>query len=236
MPQEVNSDPTTMFSAGYGHGTSVAGLILQVAPKATILPIRVLDSNGGGNTASVVSAIAQAVNDGANVINLSLGGTNHSGSIYKAIKNAASRGVAVICASGNTGNTKVIYPAADATGTDSMGDGSVSVGSINLKGHKSEFSTYGNGLELTAPGESLVSAFPGNRYSKVSGTSFSTPVVSGVLALALSAGVPSNNTKTVSALLQKLNDTATPPNDPLIKADKLGYGTVNAYAFLHQYR
>ena len=236
VPQEVNGDLTGKLSAGYGHGTSVASLILQVAPRATILPMRVLDSHGGGDTATVVSAIAQAVKDGANVINLSLGSLKRSSAIDAAVKNAVSKGVAVICAAGNSGTTSLIFPAATARGNDTLGNGTLSVGSITKQNRKSSFSSYGSDLELSAPGENLVTAFPDNRYNKVSGTSFATPVVSGVLALALSAGVPSTNSKTVIAMLKNFNSTATPPNDPSVAANQMGYGTINAYAFLHQYR
>ena len=236
VPQDIDGDPTSAFSAGYGHGTSVASLILQVAPRATILPLRVLDANGGGDTASVVSAMAQAVSDGANVINLSLGSLQRSVVIEKAIKNAVGKGVAVVCASGNSGDTKVLFPAATATDNDSLGNGSLSVGSVTSQGRKSAFSTYGGNLEVTAPGEGLITAFPGNRYSRVSGTSFATPVVSGVLALAISTGVSSNNSKEAITLLRNLDDTATPPTDPNYKTNQLGYGTVNAYAFISKYR
>ena len=236
VPQEVNGDLTGKLSAGYGHGTSVASLILQMAPKATILPVRVLDSNGGGDTATVVSAIAQAVKDGADVINLSLGSLKRSAAIDSAVKNAISKGVAVICAAGNSGTTSLIFPAATARGNDTLGNGTLSVGSITKQGRKSAFSSYGSNLEINAPGEDLVAAFPDNRYSKVSGTSFATPLISGVLALAISAGVPSNNSKTVIAMLQNLNSTATAPNDPSVAANLMGYGSINAYAFIHQYR
>ena len=195
-----------------------------------------LDSNGGGDTATVVSAIAQAVKDGADVINLSLGSLKRSAAIDAAVKNAVSKGVAVICAAGNSGTTSLIFPAATASGNDTLGNGTLSVGSITKQGRKSAFSAYGSDLEINAPGEDLVAAFPDNRYSKVSGTSFATPVISGVLALAISAGVPSNDSKTVIAMLQNLNSTATAPNDPSIKANLMGNGTINAYAFLHQYR
>ena len=69
-PQEVNGN-TIGYSVGYGHGTAVANIILQVAPNATILPIRVLDTNGGGDTATIITAITHARDAGAKIINLS---------------------------------------------------------------------------------------------------------------------------------------------------------------------
>ncbi len=235
-PQEVDGDATSAFSAGYGHGTSVASLILQIAPKATILPIRVLDSSGGGDTATVITAINQAVDDGANIINLSLGSKTTSAALNAAVQYAISKGVAVVCAAGNTGNTSMIYPAASAKGTTTQGSGSIGVGSVNSKFLKSKFSSYGTNLELTAPGEGLTAAFPGNRYSKVSGTSFAAPVVSGVLALGTSTRAPNTTAAQVANMLIDVTATATPPSDPSYSATLLGKGTINAYKYINEYR
>ena len=233
---EVNTGKGGKNSHGYGHGTAVASIILQVAPNATILPVRVLDSEGVGDTATIITAIDYAVDQGAKIINLSLGSPSHSSALDRAVRDAVRAGVIVVCASGNTGDTKVIYPAANAdrTGT-AQGRGSVSVGSVNSKLLKSSFSTYGDQLELTAPGEKLTTAFPGGQYSKVTGTSFAAPVVSGVLALALSTGVTTLNTSQVAAMMTNLDTTATAPSDPKYLTG-LGHGTIDAYAFIHKYR
>ena len=91
----------------------------------------------------------------------------------------------MVAASGNTGDTNVLYPASVATNTSGQGYGSVSVGSINTSYLKSSFSTYGNSLEMEAPGENIMTAFPGGSVVKATGTSLATPVVSGILALAV---------------------------------------------------
>ena len=234
-PQEVDGDTSSGFSMGYGHGTSVASLILQMAPKATILPIRVLDPTGGGDTATVVSAINYAVSKGANIINLSLGSSTPSATLDSAVQYAVSKGVAVVCAAGNTGTTSMIYPAISANGSSTQGSGSISVGSVNGKFYKSSFSSYGSNLELTAPGEGLTAAFPGSRYSKVSGTSFAAPVVSGVLALGTSTRVMNTTASQVANMLVDVDATATPPSDPNYSA-LLGKGTLNAYKYIYEYR
>ena len=135
-PQEVNG-ATSGYSEGYGHGTAVADIVLQIAPNATILPIRVLDANGNGDTATIGAAISYAADMGAKVINLSLGSNGGSSAINQAIKDVISRGVAVVAAAGNTGDTNVLYPANAAT-SSAQGYGSVSVGSINTKYLKSK--------------------------------------------------------------------------------------------------
>ncbi len=235
LPQEVNGN-TSGWSDGYGHGTATANIVLQVAPKATILPIRVLDANGDGDTSTIASAINYAVEQGARVINLSLGSTSSSSTLNTAIKNAIYKGVAVICASGNTGDTRVLYPALTAdTTNNTQGPGSVGVGSVGSNFLKSGFSTYGGNLEITAPGENIVTAFPGSQLVSVSGTSFSTPVVSGIVALALSTGLTATTSSQISGILTNLNKTATPASDPNFGWG-LGYGTVNAYSFLKTYR
>ncbi len=230
-PQEVNS-ATGGYSDGYGHGTAVADIVLQIAPNATILPIRVLDSLGNGDTATIASAISYAADMGAKVINLSLGSSSPTSSINKAIQDVISRGVAVVCAAGNTGNTSVLYPAVTADTTSAQGNGSVGVGSVNTSYLKSSFSSYGSALEMEAPGENIMTAFPGGSVVKASGTSFSTPVVSGVLALAVST----NLTSSVQSMMTNLDTTARAPSDPSLAAFNLGYGSVDAYAFIRKYR
>ena len=239
-PQEVNASTVAgTYSDGYGHGTATADLILQIAPNAIILPLRVLDGNGGGDVQTIASAISYAVSSGARVINLSLGSNLDSQAVNMAINAAAGYGVAVISASGNSGDTNVLYPAFNGYGPANVSTwqqaASVSVGSTSSNLLKSTFSTYGPHLELVAPGENLKTAFPGNNTVLATGTSFAAPVVSGAVALALSAGVVSNSKQSVGALLGNLDSTATASTDPLY-ASQLGNGAVNVYNFIHMYR
>ena len=240
-PQEVDSSAVAgTYSDGYGHGTATADLVLQIAPNATILPLRVLDGNGTGDVQTIANAISYAVTSGAKVINLSLGSSSDSSAINWAIASAVSKGVTVVVASGNTGDTNVLYPAYNAYGqltnvSSSQFNGSVSVGSVTSGLIKSSFSTYGPHLELTAPGESLKTAFPGNTTVLATGTSFAAPLVSGAVALALSTGVVNTTKFDVDAMLTNLSSTATAPTD-LLYGTQLGKGTVNVYNFVHKYR
>jgi thermitase len=171
-PQEVSG------GKGYGHGTSVAGVILQVAPNATILPIRVLEPDGTGDLDKVILAVDWAIQKGAKIINLSLG-TNMSLSSFKDILTVArSKGIAVIASSGNNGTVGVEFPAKYSAEV-------VGVGSVAATGVQSVFTSYSSELDILAPGEFIYSAYPGEQVAYSSGTSFAAPVVTGAYALAL---------------------------------------------------
>ncbi|WP_309572272.1 S8 family serine peptidase, partial [Deinococcus sp.] len=224
------SDPSLV---GYGHGTNVASILAQVAPKAKILPLRVLAPNGAGNVADVVAAINYAVSAGANVINLSVGSANSS-DVDKAVLNATSHGVYVVASSGNTGNEAVTAPARYATLGNSQATMSLSVGSVDRNDMKSSFSTYGSKLELLAPGEGMLGAAPEGLVEAWSGTSMASPIASGVLALALGELPPGQRAKWVGRIAEQLAVTADPVdavNDPLL-VDQLGRGRLNAEKFI----
>jgi thermitase len=182
VPNEVG----VLGIGAYGHGTNVASIILQIAPKAKIMPIRVLGPDGSGDVLNVASAITFAVNKGAKVINLSLGSSVASAAVTNAINAATSKGVYVISSSGNEGIQQITYPATQASAdTTTAGKFSVSVGSVNSLDEKSTFSTYGLTLEMVAPGEVVYGPVPGNRLGAWSGTSMAAPMISGTIALAL---------------------------------------------------
>ena len=209
----VDADTTPQEVSGgeaYGHGTSVASIVLQVAPKALIMPIRVLDSSGAGDTGKIASAISWAAQHGAQLINLSLGtdAANFDCAVQKEIALAIQNyGTLMVFAAGNTGDTKINYPAitvksnpnSDPTVrvcraapyklTPTLNAGvnvaSISVGSVDNFDQKSDFSSYGSKLEMLAPGENMYSPYPEDSGATWSGTSMSAPLISGSLALAL---------------------------------------------------
>jgi thermitase len=179
-PQETG----TTKDRGYGHGTGVAGIILQVAPKVTILPLRVLDSNGSGDLDNVVLAIDWAVAHGADVINLSLGSAQSQKSLTTQLAYAASQKVYVVSSAGNDGLLDgITFPAAQTYG-DGLGF-MFGIGSVNSDDILSSFTNYGAQLWGIAPGESIFSAFPGDRVASFTGTSFASPLYAGALALGL---------------------------------------------------
>ena len=180
-PQDV---PGSGNNHGYGHGTAVAGIIFQIAPKAKLMPLRVLNAEGQGDTADVIAAIDFAVAHGAKVINLSLG-TDYDKSLDNTIKSANKAGVFVVAASGNTGDKNITYPASTSVTHGLFGDMCIGVGSSDLNDKKSSFSTYGFAMDMTAIGERVASPAPGGLMGTWTGTSMAAPMVSGGFALAL---------------------------------------------------
>jgi thermitase len=162
----------------WGHGTHVAGIIVQIAPNSTILPVRVLDSNGRGDVFIVAYAIEWAVAQGADVINLSLGTAHDSEVLRKAIRDAAAAGVIVVAAVGNEGGHTLQYPAAYPE--------TLAVTAVDETNHKADFANYNDWVDIAAPGVGITSTVTGpegDGYASWSGTSMATPFVSGVAAL-----------------------------------------------------
>ena len=207
-----------------GHGTEVAGIALQIAPGAKIMPVRVLDSDGNGDVDDVVSGIVWAVQHGASIINLSLGANVPMTAVNQAIAYANSQNVLVVGAAGNSGSEGLDYPAADfASPLD------ISVGSVTGQLLKSTFSQYGGSLNVLAPGERIYGPAPANQVGAWSGTSMSTPVVSGALALGL--GQQATAVRAAAALRGSAHSIDT--DNPLYQG-KLGNGQVNLAAFTDQ--
>jgi thermitase len=227
VPQEVYVNST---SKGYGHGTSVAGIVAQVAPNVKIMPLRVLGPDGSGNTDAVIAAIDWAVAHGANVINLSLG-TKYLSSLDSEINWATWRGVLMVSSTGNSGDTNVTFPASSSEYQDSWGDLTIGVGSTNLNDVKSAFSTYGD-VEMTAIGENVMTPAPGNRVAKWSGTSMASPMVAGGLALALAERwYPRNSLLSLGKIMASTADDIDQFN-PLGMRGHLGYGRLNLERFM----
>ncbi|MCX7784291.1 MAG: S8 family serine peptidase, partial [Meiothermus sp.] len=181
-----DNNPQEGASTGrsFGHGTAVAGIVLQVAPRATILPIRVLNADGMGTLDAVVSGINHALNSGARVINLSLGSTEGAVALETILRTAASRGVYIVASAGNAGRSEGVTFPGRYSWASGMYPFVLGVGSVDNDYFLSTFSNYGNDLVISALGEQIASAFPGNRTARVVGTSFAAPLVSGALALA----------------------------------------------------
>lgn len=179
-PQEV------LGGRASGHGTAVAGLILQVAPKATILPIRVLNSAGGGDVAQIVNAINYAVDDGAQVINVSIGATGYSSALYTISSYAKTKGVRIVASAGNDGKSEGVTSPAQFSWLSNTYAFVTGIGSVDDKDLLSSFSNYGSSLYATAPGEKLYTAFPASQVANATGTSFAAPLFTGAIALAYS--------------------------------------------------
>lgn len=173
----IDSDGDGTVDEAHGHGTFVAGLVLSVAPEATILPIRVLDSDGTGRADALASAVDVARRRGARVINLSLGMTVESDVLEDLVQDLEDAGIVVVASAGNLGSGERRYPAGSnrvlgvaATGTDDR---------------RASFSNFGSWVAVAAPGVGLVSLFPDGGLAEWSGTSFASGLASGAVALLL---------------------------------------------------
>ena len=227
-------DEGTLGRGAYGHGTNVAGIVLQIAPRAKILPLRVLGADGSGDVTRVAAAINYAVSKGVQIINLSLGSDGESLTVKTAIEAAAKQGVFVVASSGNTGDQKVTFPASAAYEDKGLGTYSLSVGSVNSRDEKSLFSTYGTEnkpLKIVAPGEFVYAPAPNNRMAAWSGTSMAAPMNSGALALALGQTLKVSKSEVMDKLCHAASDIY---NNGLNQAykDMLGEGRLNIEQFL----
>jgi thermitase len=229
---------TTSPQDDYGHGTHVAGIAAAIGNNGTgiagiawgvrIMALKVLDNAGSGYESDVASAITYAADHGAQVINLSLGGSAADTTLANAVSYAYGKGVTIVAAAGNNGSSAPFYPAAYPH--------VIAVASVNSSNQVSTFSNYGSDIALAAPGEAIYSTMwagntalcPGSDYCALSGTSMATPHVAGVAALL--AGFPQFNTpdKIQAALENTALDLGTPGWDA-----HYGYGLVQASAALH---
>ena len=196
------------------HGTSVASLIFSsnplapgIAPGATPLSVRIADDNGSSNSFLIAQGIIAAVDAGAQLINISLGGNGRSSLVENALDYAKQAGVVVVAPAGNSGTEGVMYPAASPS--------VVAVGAVYAKNQPMAFSTTGKQVAVAAPGYQVNAAYPGNRMAAVSGTSPAAPVITGVIAATMSQGGLQNlsGTAALSAMNSNLIDIAEPGGD-----------------------
>jgi len=162
----------------FGHGTMVMGIIHLVAPTAQLMPLKAFSSNGNGSLSNILAAIYYAVQNHANVINMSFDFTNSSTELTNAINYANQHNVICVASSGNDGKNEMVYPAGLR--------GVMGVASTNNQDQRSSFSNYGNQVVwVAAPGEGVVTAYPFGLYAAGWGTSFSSPMVAGTASLIL---------------------------------------------------
>jgi subtilisin family serine protease len=178
----------------FGHGTMTSGLVHLVAPRAYILPLKAFSSNGTGNLSNIIAALYYAVNNKANVVNMSFDLSYTSPALSQAVSYANKAGVVLVAAAGNENTSARVYPAA-------MSGSVVGIASTSDWDKRSSFSNYGSAdVWIAAPGENVISTYPGGTYGSESGTSFSSPLVAGTVALMLGAKQPINQSQAASAL------------------------------------
>ncbi|MEN2767365.1 S8 family peptidase [Ornithinibacillus xuwenensis] len=182
-------DYTTSFHDDNGHGTHVAGIIgaknnaigvVGVAPDSELYAVKVLDQDGTGYLSDVIAGIDWSIQNGMDIINLSLGSNQASPLLETMINKAVSQNMVIVSATGNEGTAAgdvdtVSYP---ARYTNVIG-----VGAVDKTNKRASFSSTGSAVEFVAPGVSILSSYVGNSYARMDGTSSATPYVTGVIAL-----------------------------------------------------
>jgi subtilisin family serine protease len=181
--------PGTPPDDGTGHGTHVAGIIAGalnwsgmagMAPEASIIPVKVLNSSGTGKVSQIIEGMEWAVRRRVDIINMSLGAPEYIEAQARAVKAARKAGVLVVCAAGNFAGD-IGYPAGY--------EDAVAVTAIDYSNKLADFSCRGPAADFTAPGVRIYSSYPENSYLLANGTSQAAPHVSGVAALAVGLGI-----------------------------------------------
>ncbi|MDP9394617.1 MAG: S8 family serine peptidase [Actinomycetota bacterium] len=215
-----------------GHGTAVAGIVAAdtdngaaiagVGRDTRIMPVKVLGNDGSGSDFYVARGIRWAVDHGAHVINMSLGGAGSTSVLAEAVAYARAHDVVVVAAAGNSGAAAYEYPASYP--------GVISVGATDDRGRLTSFSTYNDRVTLAAPGQDMVSLWQGDDQSVAfphAGTSFAAPVVAGAAAL-VRARFPEDSAEQVR---ERLVSTARDAG-PRGLDTAYGYGVVDVAAAL----
>jgi len=206
-----------------GHGTHVAGTVAAdagsevegIAYGARVLPVKVLGDDGAGLDSWISDGILWAADNGADVINMSLGGPGYSSVMESAIAYARSRGVTVIAAAGNSDSPDMFSPAGLA--------GVVAVSAVDEARAKASFSNYGPSIDVAAPGVRILSTLNDGGFAEASGTSMASPHVAGVAALVKGAAPGLTPDQVERALVWSAIDLGAPGRD-----DQFGYGLVDA--------
>ncbi len=204
-----------------GHGTAMRSLIAGnegaargAAPGVKILGFPVLGADGKGNSFALAEAIVRAVDQGAKVVNMSLGSDGDSPLVRDAVQYAAARKVALVAAAGNDGVNRVSYPGAY--------DGVLAVASVDAGDNHLYFSNRGKAVDLAAPGFAVVAAWPGGKNVEVSGTSASTALVTGAVAALLSQEPGLTGQQAAEFLVKYANDSGLPG-----AKEETGNGVIN---------
>jgi len=221
VPAGIDSDLNGIFDQAAGHGTMVAGIVNRFAPNAKLLPVKVLDSDGGGSLWNVIEGIHYAVSQGVDVINCSFGSTIKSAVLEQAIDDAEAHQILVVTSAGNGGTDTVLYPAGYSD--------TIAVAALNDDNTKADFSSYGGDVDLDAPGVGIVSVYWTGDYASWSGTSFSAPMIAAEAALIRSA----KSMISLKRMRSRMMRTAisVDPLNPLFQ-DQLGRGIIDMDAAL----
>jgi len=180
--------PRKSWNDDYGHGTHVAGIVaaldndigvVGVAPDAHLYAVKVLNRAGAGFTSDIIDGLNWCIENGIQVANMSIGSSSCSQSYYDAVKAAHNEGITIVAAAGNNGQTDggIVCPA--------IWPETIAVSATNESDGLAYFSSYGEEVDLAAPGQGINSTWNNGYYYVGSGTSMATPHVAGTVALIL---------------------------------------------------
>ncbi len=182
--------PGTPVTDGHGHGSHTHGIIgsqingvgsVGVAPGASIYPVKVLDDNGSGAWSTIIIAVDWCIQNGMNIMSCSFGGGDPGSAVAAAFQAADDAGIHSVCSAGNSSGGAVGFPAALTS--------CISVVSTDQNDASSSYNSLGDENEVAGPGRNIRSAWKDGEYRTISGTSMAAPHVSGIMALAIKAGV-----------------------------------------------
>lgn len=231
---------TTNAADDNGHGTHCAGIAaaeinnsLGIAGVAAwnpvvagsngyvqLMPVKVLNSSGSGTLTAVASGITWAADNGAHILNLSLGSSSGSQQLADAVNYAWNRGCLLVAAAGNGGSSTPQYPAYYTP--------CIAVAATDSTDTLTSFSQYGSWVDIAAPGANIISTYPGNRYATLSGTSMAAPHVAGAAAV-----LWSHNPSLTNAQVRNALETHVDPYQPLRRRTiGSGKGRLNLYKAL----
>lgn len=225
----VNFTTSRTVDDRYGRGTHVAGIAAAITDNArgiagvgfqtSLMNVKVLSDTGSGQYSWIANGIIWAADNGAHVINMSLGGTSTSSTLQAAVQYAWSKGVVLVAAAGNENVSTPTYPA--------YYEECIAVAATDQNDAKASFSNYGSWVDIAAPGVNIYSTLPNHpnrigvrNYGSLSGTSMATPHVAGVAAL-VKARYPSLTNADIKAKILAATDPATGFTPTL--------GRINAY-------
>lgn len=222
-----------------GHGTHVAGIVaavdnaigvIGVGPQIDLYAVKVLDKKGRGYLSDLIDALNWCIENDIQVINMSLGSQQDNASFHEAVQNVYHAGIVQIAAAGNYGleGGAISYPAIYSE--------TIAVSSIDSLGNWDPYSSYGEQIDLIAPGVDVRSTYKDGLYARISGTSMAAPHVTGTVALILSTvpgsffDVDGDGTWDPSEILMKLKLRAQPLG---LSVEQEGAGLVRADRVIH---
>ncbi len=219
----INNDDDPMDDNG--HGTHCSGIaaaktnngvgVAGAGFNCTILAEKVLSGGGGGSADTVTSGILDAIDKGANVISMSLGGSGFTDAEQAAVDLAWTKNVVVVAAAGNNGVTDKFYPAGF--------EHCIAVAATDRNDQKADFSNYGaDWVDVAAPGVDILSTLPGNNYGVESGTSMACPLVAGITGLVRAYGPQLTNVQVRNIIESTCDNVGT----------FVAFGRVNAFQAL----